>query len=62
LFQFSAEQLPILQKQLKQQEKKVKEAAPDPAHVKKLTGIVAKTQTGTGLILCATYKFIINIS
>jgi hypothetical protein len=57
LFQFSAEQLPALQKQLKQQEEKVRAAAPDPAHVKKLKDAVAKAQTGTDLELLVKHKF-----
>jgi hypothetical protein len=60
LFQFSADQLPTLQKQLKQQEQKVRAAAPDPAHVKKLTDIVVKAQAGTVMKLCVTFKFMIN--
>ncbi|PNF36219.1 hypothetical protein B7P43_G09723 [Cryptotermes secundus] len=43
--QLSAEQLPTLQEQLKRQKEKVKAAAPDPAHVRKLTDIVTKAQT-----------------
>ncbi|XP_021916758.1 structural maintenance of chromosomes protein 4 isoform X2 [Zootermopsis nevadensis] len=42
--QFSADQLPVLQNQLKRQEEKLREAAPNPAHVKKLTDIVSKAQ------------------
>ena len=47
LLQFSAEQLPTLQEQLKRQEEKVSAAAPDPTHVKALTRTVAKAQIGT---------------
>jgi hypothetical protein len=47
LLQFSAEQLPTLQEQLKRQEEKVSAASPNPAHVKGLTKIVAKAQIGT---------------
>jgi hypothetical protein len=45
--QFSVEQLPTLQEQLKRQEEKVRAAAPDPGHVKGLTKVVAKAQIGT---------------
>jgi hypothetical protein len=45
--QFSVEQLPTLQEQLKRQEEKVIAATPDPTHVKTLTKIVAKAQIGT---------------
>jgi hypothetical protein len=56
LFQFSAEQLPTLQEQLKGQEEKVRAAAPDPAHVKKLTNVVTKAQTGTDKELCFKFR------
>jgi hypothetical protein len=62
LFQFSAEQLPALQEQLKRQEEKVREAAPDPAHVKKLTNIVTKAQTGTDTELCFKFRCATNLS
>jgi len=47
LLQFSAEQLPTLQEQMKRQEEKVTAAAPNPEHVKALTRSVAKSQIGT---------------
>jgi hypothetical protein len=47
LLQFSAEQLPTLQEQLRRQEEKVRAAAPDSGHVKALTKVVAKAQIGT---------------
>lgn len=60
LFQFSADQLPVLQNQLKRQEEKLREAAPNPAHVKKLTDIVSKAQAGTDMKLCTTFEFMTN--
>jgi hypothetical protein len=64
LFQFSAKELPTLQEQLKRQEEKVRAAAPDQAHVGKLTNIVTKAQTGTDRELCFQFRFIcmINLS
>jgi hypothetical protein len=62
LLQFSVEQLPTLQKQLKRQEEKVRAAAPDPAHVKKLTNVVTKAQTGTGKELCFKFGSVTNFS
>jgi hypothetical protein len=61
LFQLSAEQLPTLQEQLKRQDEKVKAAAPDPAHVRKLTDIVTKAQTGTDRELRFKLRFMTNL-
>jgi hypothetical protein len=60
LFQFSADQLPTLKQQMKWQEEKVRAAAPDPAHVRKLTNIVAKAQAGIDVKLCVTFKLVIS--
>jgi hypothetical protein len=62
LLQFSAEQLPTLQEQLKRQEKKVRAAAPDLAHVRKLTDVVTKAQTGTGRELRFKFRFMTSLS